>query len=197
MSSGTLRPSAVGTRSSFSSSRSPRAARASWVRIGMLRSSRLNFGSCAEVSPMVPTRTVVAMSADRHAEVGGAARVGPDRDLGPAQAGGRGRVADARDACAGRARPPRPPCSSAAGLSLTSTSCKRLAGLAAAEAEAQAGDRGAARARCRRLELALRQLALALRHQLHGQRAGAHFAGAAGADARRAARRCRSPPARR
>ena len=193
--SGTLLPPAVGTCNNFNSSSSPRAARSIWVRIGMLRSSRLNFGSWVEVSPMVPTRTVVAMSAA----------------VTPRSAA---RLESGRIAISGRRRPevaaalPTPgmarisrstasaALSSAAGLSLTSTSWKRLARLAAAEAHAQAGNRREL-GREQALELALREFALALRHQLHGQRARAHLTRRSWCRSRRPARRCRSPPARR
>ena len=121
VSSGTLPPPAavLSIISVHPGRRAP--AREIWVRIGMLRSSRLNLGSCVEVSPMVPTRTVVGNVGRGDAEVGGAARVGPDGISGRRRPRWRRRCRR-RGWRACRAPPLRPRWSSAAGLSLTSTS---------------------------------------------------------------------------
>ena len=147
--------------------------------MGMLRSSRLNFGRIVLVSPMVATRTVVAISAEVTPR-SAARRVGTDGDLRTAQSGCRGRVADAGD----RAHLALDRFSRAFKLGRAvgdQNELERLAGLAAAEAHAQprnGGELGSDPA----LELALRELALAFRHELDRQRAGAHFAGARRAD---------------
>ena len=137
----------------------------------MLRSSRLNFGSWVEVSPIVPTRTVVAMSGRRDAEVGGAARIRADGDLGPAQRRGRRRVADAGDACACRA--PRASAACRARRDCRSPARARRSRPASPPPKRTrrpgiAAARGASSA----LELALRERRACVRRtQLHGHRA--------------------------